>query len=271
MGNRKQLRPAVVPAILGLTFALVSAAALGNEEDRWSVTAGVGVVSLPRFPGSDLRRTAAIPVLSIRYGRFFIGGVPGSGTPAGLGAYLHEDPHWKLGVALGGDVIEPRRESDDRQHLRGLGDINGTVRGGAFASYTLGWFSLRGGAFWDLEDHHNHEGLSGSVEAVARFKPLERLTITTGPAVTFANRRHMQTFFGVDAVQSARSGYAQYAPRAGVPLGGLALEGEYEMTHRWTLGASLFQGRLTGDAERSPFIQAKRQSTYTLFVLYKFR
>src|SRR5262245_52384084 len=60
----------------------------------------------------------------------FLGGVPDTGAPAGLGAYLYEDKHWKLGAALSGDIIKPRKESDDSRHLRGLGDIDGTVRGG---------------------------------------------------------------------------------------------------------------------------------------------
>jgi hypothetical protein len=53
------------------------------------------------------------------------------------------------GLAVSGDVIKPRKESDDA-HLRGLGDIDSTVRGGAFASYTLDWFTLRGSVLSDL-------------------------------------------------------------------------------------------------------------------------
>jgi outer membrane protein len=55
-----------------------------------------------------------------------------------------------------------------------------------------------------------------TLEAVARYNPLQRLTLTAGPGVTFANRTYMQTFFGIDALQSQRSGYVQFAPRAGV-------------------------------------------------------
>jgi outer membrane protein len=209
-------------------------------------------------------------MVSVRYGRFFIGGVPGGGTPAGLGAYLYEDSHFKLGATLSADIIQPRKESYDSRHLRGLGDINGTVRGGAFASYTLGWFTLHGNALYDLEDHHNHEGLLASLEATARYSPLPRLTLTAGPGVTFGNQRYMQTFFGIDALQAQRSSYAQYTPKGGVALVGFSVGAGYELTSHWSVGAHVAAERLQGDAGRSPIVENKNQNVYAMFAFYRF-
>jgi outer membrane protein len=151
-----------------------------------------------------------------------------------------------------------------------LGDINGTIRGGGFASYTLDWFTLRGGAYYDLEDHHNHEGLLASLEATARYSPLARLTLTAGPGVTFANQRYMQTFFGIDALQASRSGYAQYTPQGGVALVGFSLGAGYELTSHWNIGAHVAAERLQGDAGRSPIVENKNQNVYAVFAVYKF-
>jgi MipA family protein len=270
MNFKKAFRPALTHAALGLTLILPMTSALADEDQGWDIALGGGVASLPRYPGSNLRRTEAIPLISVQYGRFFVGGVPGSGTPAGLGAYLYEDQHLRFGVALSGDVIQPRKESDDRKNLHGLGNINGTVRGGMFATYTLDWFSLRGSALYDLEDHHNHEGLLATLEAIARYSPLARLTLTAGPSVTFANQRYMQTFFGIDANQAARSGYAEYILKGGVPLAGVSVGVEYELTSHWSLGARAALERLQGDAAKSPIVESKNQNVYGLFTLYRF-
>jgi outer membrane protein len=270
MNLKKALHPGLTHAILGFTLMLPVSAGLAAESDTWDVTLGAGVASFPKYPGSQARRVEALPMVGVRYGRFFIGAVPGAGIPAGLGAYLYEDSHWKLGVTLGGDIIKPRKESDDSRHLRGLGDINSTIRGGAFVSYTLDWFMLGGSAQYDLEDHHNHEGLLASLEAIARYSPLARLTLTAGPGVTFANQRYMQTFFGIDALQAQRSAYAEYTPKAGVATVGFSLGAGYELTSHWSLGARVAAERLQGDAARSPIVENKSQNVYALYAIYKF-
>jgi len=275
MDCKKNVCTALVQAVLSL--AVMSPvrdafAAEGNatEGSNWDVALGAGVVSLPKYPGSKARRAEPLPLISVRYKRFFIGGVPGGGTPAGLGAYLFEDDRLKLGVALSGDVIKPRKESDDSRHLRGLGDINGTLRGSLFASYTLDWFTLRGNVSYDLQDHHNHEGMLASLEAVARYSPTPRLSLTAGPEVTLANRTYMQTFFGIDALQSQRSGYAEFTPKAGVALIGLSVGAGYRLSSHWTLSAHVAAQRLQGDAARSVIVENKNQNVYALFSSYRF-
>jgi len=109
----------------------------------------------PRYPGSRDDSTRGLPVVSIHYGRYFIGGGPGSGAPAGLGAFLLHTEHWDVGVNVGGDTRKPRRASDD-PILRGWGDIPGTVRGGMFASYRLT-------KSWSLAAHASYGRLQGDV------------------------------------------------------------------------------------------------------------
>ena len=261
---------AKVLGILAVGGALSAGPALGAEGDAWDIALGAGVVSLPKYPGSRARRTEPLPLISLQYGRFFIGGVPGTGTPAGIGLYVYDDSHWKLGAAVSGDIIKPRKESDDSRHLRGLGDINGTVRGNVFASYTLEWFTLRGSASYDLQDHHNREGLLGSIEAVARYSPLTKLTLSAGPSVTFGNRRYMQTFFGIDALQSQRSGYAEFAPEGGMTSAGISLGAGYSLSNHWIFAAHVALQRLQGDAARSVIVENKNQNVYAVFTSYNF-
>jgi hypothetical protein len=109
--------------------------------DTWKFTLGGGVVNGPRYPGSRYDFTRGLPLVSVSYGRFFLGAVPGGGAPAGAGAYLVHTEHWAIGLDVGGDSRKPRRATDD-PILRGWGDIPGTARAGVFASYTRDWLSV---------------------------------------------------------------------------------------------------------------------------------
>jgi len=238
------------------------------EEKRkdWNISLGAGVVSLPEYPGSGSNETRALPLVNVRYKRFFLGGAPGSGSPAGLGAYLYENRSWNIGVVVSGDVQKPREESDDAR-LRGLGDIDGTARAGLFASYRLGRFSLRGSASSDVGG--KGQGTIASLDAEATFRPLPKLTLSAGPGVTWGNRSYMQKFFGIDADQAARSGFAPYAADSGASLARLSFGAQYELTPQWSLGSRITAARLLGDAADSPIVEDKNQNTFALFVIYR--
>jgi outer membrane protein len=267
MNRKNLLRLGLSHASLACMLSLPMSAVLADENDGWDVTLGAGVATLPKYPGSDDTETHALPLISVRYGRFFIGGVPGAGTPAGLGAYLHESERWSVGVAVSGDVIKPREESDDPR-LRGLGDIDSTVRGGVFASYTLDWFTLRGSVLSDLGG--NDQGTLVSLDAEARYSPSDRLTLSAGPGLTWANADYTQTFFGVSAEQAANSGFGEYSPKSGVALVRLSFGANYRLTPHWNLGARVSAAQLNGDAGDSAIVEDKNQNTYALFVSYRF-
>src|SRR5689334_2861074 len=103
-------------------------AAMESEarEARLRVAVGAGVGVAPRFPGSDNYRAHLAPAIHLAYGPFFFGA-------GGLGVVLHRAQGWRVGVNLLPGA--GRKESDD-PHLAGLGDIDRTLRAGAFAVYS---------------------------------------------------------------------------------------------------------------------------------------
>lgn len=268
MGFHRSWRVAQACFAVGLAFPASLAWADDAEEKRdpWQISLGAGVASLPEYPGSGSNETRVLPLVNVRYKRFFLGGAPGSGSPAGLGAYLYEDRSWNIGAVISGDVQDPRQESDGAR-LRGLGDIDGTVRAGLFASYRLGWLTLRGSALSDVAG--KDQGTTASFDAEATFRPLPHLTLSAGPGITWGNERYMQTFFGVDADQAARSGFAQYTVGSGASLARLSFGAQYELTPQWSLGSRITAARLLGDAADSPIVEDKNQNTYALFVIYR--
>lgn len=257
-------------ALRASSFAclLLGASAASAADDGWRVTVGAGGVDLPRYPGSADRRSQLVPMVSAGYGRFFLGGVPGSGSPAGLGMYFHQDGNWRAGVSFAYDFVQPRKESDDRRRLRGLGDIDRTARATLFGSYTVDWFTVRGGVSSDIAG--KDQGTTASLDLEGKYRWSDRLSFVAGPGLTWADGRHNRTFFGVDAVQSLRSGYAEYRPGSGVETVRFSLGADYRFGEHWMVGGRAIAARLQGDAADSPIIEKRMQNTYVAYLFYRF-
>ncbi|MDB6009356.1 MAG: MltA-interacting MipA family protein [Gammaproteobacteria bacterium] len=234
-------------------------------EDKWKFQVGAGVINAARYPGSRYDFTRGLPLISISYDRYFIGGVPGSGAPAGIGAYLLHTEHWAVGLDVGGDARKPRRASDDPV-LRGWGDIPGTARGGMFASYNIDWLSVRG----SVSVGGHNEGVLASLGVEAKYHATQRLTLTIGPELTWVNNQYAMTFFGIDAAQSEIAGIAPYRARSGIDFLGGSAGASYILTDHWSLAAHVSYGRLQGDAADSPVTTDKTQRVYGAFVMYRF-
>ncbi len=235
--------------------------------DAWRFSAGVGAISQPKYPGSGSQKTTLVPLVSASYGRYFIGGMPGAGVPAGIGAFLVQDAHWRLGVGLGGSLEKPRKESDSPR-LRGLGDIPRTALGSVFASYNDRYYSLRGSVQTDIGGHH--EGTSATLDLEGRYPFGDRLVLSAGPSVTWVDSKYNRTFFGIDATQSAASGQPVYEAGSGIEAIRFNVGANYRLTPNWGLGARFSVGSLRGDAGSSPITEKKQQNSLGVFATYRF-
>jgi outer membrane protein len=234
--------------------------------DKWKFQLGAGAFNGPRYPGSRFDSTHGVPIVSISYDRYFIGGVPGGGgAPAGIGAYLVRTEHWAVGLDVGGGGRQPRRASDD-PILHGWGNIPGTVRGGMFASYNIEWLSVHG----SVSAAGHNEGLLASLSVDATYHATPRLTLSVGPELTLGNNQYAMTFFGLNAAQSQIAGIAPYRARGGINSVGGSATAIYMLTERWSVAAHVSYGRLQGDAATSPVTTDKTQRVYGAFVMYRF-
>jgi outer membrane protein len=270
---RASVRPAAAEANLDTGDVPSATAGAGDESgtpdpfsDKWKFALGGGVVNGARYPGSRYDFTRGLPLVSVSYGRFFLGAVPGGGAPAGAGAYLLHTEHWAVGLDVGGDARKPRRATDD-PILRGWGDIPGTARVGMFASYTRDWLSIRG-SISDAVAHH--EGVLASLAVEAKYHATQRLTLSIGPEITWVNNQYAQTFFGLNAAQSQIAGIAPYTAKNGINTVGGSAGAMYMLTDHWSLGTHVSYGKLQGDAADSPVTTDKTQRMYGAFVMYRF-
>jgi len=261
----------VVRTLLGLAAAVASLGAAAQDNppltDSWHVVVGAGVLSGPRYPGASERRTLAAPLLGATYGRYFFGGAPGTGTPAGIGAYLVDDAHWKAGVGVGMDFRKPRKESDDPR-LAGLGDIDGTARASLFANYTDGWLGVNSNLSTDVGGHE--EGTLFNLDLEGRYRVGDHLVLSAGPGLEFADKKYAQTFFGIDGAQSLRSGRAEYSAKGGLNTIRFSVGANYALTPQWGIGLRGTVSELHGSAADSPVTGKKNQDTFGLFASYRF-
>ena len=229
------------------------------REARLRVAIGAGVGVAPKFPGSDDYRAHLAPALHLAYGPVFFGA-------GGLGIVLHRAQGWRFGLNLLPGA--GRKESDD-PHLTGLGDIDRTLRAGAFAVYSeRGWLA-RVHVATDIAG--NHQGTIARADVFARLRGGEGLGFFAGPGITWGNREYMQTFFGVTPEQSARSGLPAFDAGAGVASARLSAGAIYRLNARWRMIGSYSVARLTGDAGASPITESRTQQFFLVSAVYLIR
>jgi outer membrane protein len=229
----------------------------GAPRLRVAVGAGFGVT--PRFEGSDHYRPRIAPAVHLAYGPVFFG-------IGGLGVNLYRDPRWRFGanVSLGGR----RKESDDPR-LQGLGDVDRTVLAGLFAVYSGRSVLARAHVATDIGGKGH--GTVVRLDVFGRFPGGERLAFFAGPGLTWADRRHMQTFFGVSADQAARSGLREFTANAGVDSLRLSAGAAYRAAPRWRVIGIYSLARLQGDAAASPIIETRTQNSFFVSAIYLLR
>jgi outer membrane protein len=241
--------------------------ASGAQPDKWRFNVGGGMVVMPTFPGASSSKVEGVPLIGASYGRYFIGANPDAGSLLSVGGYVYRDNHWRTGLALTYDFIQPRQESDD-DHLRGLGNVKRTAHAELFAIYTYEWISARGSVLTDIAG--NDRGTVATFDLMAIFRPMPQLTLTAGPGLTWASSQYNQTYFGIDSGQSARSGLPGFSPSSGVNNYRISVGANYRVSPHWNVGANITAARLSGDAGDSPVTQRKNQMTYGLFASYLF-
>ena len=74
-----------------------------THPETWQFVLGAGVSNGPHYAGSDTTETRAVPLISISYGRFFLGSSPVCSSPLSVGGWVIRTPQWRE---------KPRQASD---------------------------------------------------------------------------------------------------------------------------------------------------------------
>jgi len=230
----------------------------------WSFEFGGGALAVPSYAGASSTKIIPLPWIDLHYKNlFFLSPI------SGLGVNLVAVPEGRLAVALLPDL---GRSASSNNLLRGWGDI------GAGADLRLsGQLHLFGPISALAGVRRQLGGGNGTVVdgGLTVTQPLlRRVFLSATGTVTWANGRYTQSYFGIDAAQSATaqsfgSVLPTFSAGAGFRDVSLALAAVLRLDHHWSLQSILRTEILLGDAANSPLTQQRLQLSFGGFIAYR--
>ena len=246
-------------SVVALTFlfGILGAGGAAHAADGDHVIIGLGAASMPRYKGSNERKTKVVPLVDVQKGRFF------ARTDAGIGMNLYEDSRFTVGAS-----VNWMKGYDAEDAPAGIGEVKDALGGRVFVTTRFGGAVTTFAATQSLTE--KERGLQLDARVSYPWRATERLTIVPSLAISAGNAKYMNTYFGIDAERSARSGLAPYSMKGGVKEATFGVVANYKLTDRWALTGGLVAGQLLGDAADSPIVKRKSSATGILGLAYAF-
>jgi outer membrane scaffolding protein for murein synthesis (MipA/OmpV family) len=264
-GPRPAMATGRVLAVLGLPLAGAWQAAVAQAAPQTQVEsaparqwdAAVGFVANhgPRYPGADRTALSLTPGLAVRWGRVSFASrsafsVRGADAAAGGGLRVELAQGERLRAGLGLRLDSGRRESDSAE-LRGMGDVRGTLNLRLSVSYRLdGGWRLRSATTLDALGRGS--GVQGDLQLSRDLQIAPALSMNGALSLGWADRRHLQTYFGVTPEQALRSGYPTTSVSAGARDLTMSVGLRKALGPRWAVFGSASLSRLLDQAASSP-------------------
>lgn len=232
-----------------------------------TMLAGIGLAYVPEYAGADKRRVLPLPFLEKTYSNgVFLSTRRGIGYGAALGDF-------HLSAALGYDGgREDHKEnyfsgSDD---LKGMGKIKGSALAVLSVGYKLGSTNLSLTTKQNLS--HREYGNSYTLGMETPVYTTASDQIGFGASAEYADRKHMQTYFGVTATQALGTGnrYRVYTPGGGLANVSANVNWTHVIDSNWVVRSAVGVSRLAGDAADSPLTRRKTTPVLMTALVYKF-
>ena len=243
-----------------------------------SYALGLAVIDAPTYAGAAGREQKLRPLWSVRYGRFHLSGARSSGLlgapsiekHSGASADLVENDRWSLGLGL---RFDNGRSAGDDPALAGLPDIRSTLRARLNGNVRLG-----GGFSTSLAYSADILGRDGGNQIGwglgYGWAPWPAARASVGVGATWADKRHMQTYFGIAPDVALRTGRQAFMPGSGIVevTGGAVLRMPVEwLGPRWSMTAGLALSQLQGDAADSPLTRKTFGATASVALAWRSR
>jgi outer membrane scaffolding protein for murein synthesis (MipA/OmpV family) len=232
----------------------------------WIITIGGVAEFSPKFEGAKGSTFEGLPKLSWRH----VGEAAEFSSPEdGLGIALFSTERFKIGPVAS---YSHGRSPGDDPALAGLRVIPWSIEAGMFVE------------FWPVIDHLRtraelRQGFNGrqgfvwdlSADWVEKFN---RITLSGGPRMLFADKAFMNTNFGITPAEAAANGsVTAFNPASGLESVGAGMALKYDWSDIWATTAFVEYDRLVSDAAHSPIVQVlgdKNQFTVGIELAYSF-
>jgi outer membrane scaffolding protein for murein synthesis (MipA/OmpV family) len=230
---------------------------------KWDVILGLATSVNPVYSGASQYSAGGGPVINIRYrDRIFVS------TGEGIGVNVIDAKKYRVSLAVGLDL--GRRMSSHYSTLHGLGDIPRAPFFKLSSTYVLSKRlpillradirKIAGGAAGLEGDLNFYSPLPGSSPTFVMF---------AGPSVTFADRKHLQTVYGLSARQAMQSDYPRFDAHGGFESMGFGFSATRFFTKHLLGNANLAVSELLGSAGRSPIVERKAQGSLSFSLAYR--
>ena len=254
----------------GAVLALLATTALAADQRQGNVlTLGGGVDVAPRYSGSDKSRVSAAQVVDYAMANgFFVSTTRGIGYGNSFG---NLDYNAALSYRAGRKDRDVSSDSiaSGSDDVRGMGDIKGSAIVVPGLGYRVtDWLTVQLQAEVPVSERDNGEAVHFGIASPFYTSPKNALTLAlTG---SWGSSKYVQTYYGVNAAQSAASGFARHDAGSGLYAYSLNLDWTHKLTSRWSLLAAAGVTQLTGEAGDSPIVQRKTSPVGSLKVTYSF-
>ena len=234
---------AALPLII-LTALMSPAIASAQVIGTYRIRLGLGVQTLPKFPGAKWNEIAPYWTLAVtKDDQPFRFGAPGDSA----GLPLLEKDNFSAGPVA---RLSRRRENSDL--ALPVGHVPVTVELGGFAQfYPTSSFRLR----TELRKGvGGHNGVVGFLGADQIWRDGDRYVLSIGPRLWFGDARYERAYFGVTPEAALATGLPIYRPNQNFHATGVVAGLQYSLGNDWgVFGFAQYQ-RLIGNARRSPII-----------------
>jgi len=241
---------------------------------------GLGIGVTPTYEGSDEFAAVAAPLVNVnKPGAYFLNGIslnPNDGLLSGGISLLHagykNENDKGIRFTFGPYFrAHPGREQDADDKLLGLGDIDSSAGVGLFLNIQNARWAMQLAAAPLEVNESTDDGMLATLDLHFSVVQNSSWTLDTGITGSWANDEYMQAYYGINASQSAASGYSVYNAEAGMKDLGIYLKGDVQFTDNWNLHSQIGYWQLQGDAKNSPIVEAGSNNQVRLLIGASYR
>lgn len=244
------MRSGILTALSGfLVLSATPALADAWWSGDWYVKIGGSAFVAPAYQGDDEYLFSGKPIFSLGKAGDTVRFTSRNDNPS---VSIYDNGAIRTGIV--GKLVMPR-DKDTSDDLKGLDPIKLGVEAGVFAEvYPTDWMRIRAEVRRGIR---SHDGIVADVAADAFTDVTDTIRISAGPRVSFATEGYMDTYYGVDAKESVKSGLSKYKADGGVQSAGLGAAINWKATEK--VDTSLFAeySRLMGPAADSSLVQER--------------